>query len=109
MVEEATPPKTAPIDSVGASAPAVTSPPVAPPPRSTQSNKDASPSASSSPTGSSSDAPVRQPERVTRNRNAGLLPQRRPIRQLGQSKKVDEKNGGKDDPKRESKTQRPCN
>ncbi len=32
VVEEATPPKTAPIDSVGASAPAVTSPPVTPPP-----------------------------------------------------------------------------
>lgn len=107
VVEDATLPKTAPIDTAVASAPVVSSPPVAPPPRATQAKKDASPSASSSPTGSSSDAPVRQPERATRNRNAGLLPQRRPIRQLGQSKKVGEKNGDKDDPKREGKRKGP--
>ena len=50
-----------------------------------------------------SNAPVRQPERPL-NRNAGLLPTRRPIRQLGQSSK---KTGEKDDSKRESKRKGP--
>lgn len=50
-----------------------------------------------------SDAPVRQPERA-RNRNAGLLPVRRPIRQLGQAAK---KTGEKDDAKRENKRKGP--
>lgn len=100
--EESAPSTVAPVRAE--KAPAPLSPP-APAAKEDVSKPTESPTESPSelPSELPSNLPSDSPVRATRNRNAGLLPQRRPIRQLGQAKKA----GEKDDSKRENKRKGP--